>query len=199
MKPIVVLGAGGHAKVVAETAGLLGYDVRAFVDEGGTRVGIDVHGIPVVANLEAAPEYPVAFGIGDNAARLGRYGALIASGRSVVTLVHPNAVVSRTVEIGPGTLILAGVVVNSDVNIGAAVVLNTSCSADHDCRIGDGAHLAPGSRLAGGVTVGIGAFVGMGTMVLPSRTIGAWAVCGAGSVVVEDVQPDRTVKGVPAR
>lgn len=199
MRPLVVLGAGGHAKVVAELAALLGHDVLAFVDEGGERAGTAVHGIPVVASLAELPDHPVALGIGDNRARWARYGSLAAAGRTVAALVHPGAIVSRTVVLGAGTVVMAGVVINADARVGTAAVLNTASSTDHDCRVGNGSHLAPGSRLAGGVTVGTGVLVGLGAVVLPLRSIGDWAVCGAGSVVVHDVEPGRTVKGAPAR
>ena len=199
MSAVVVLGAGGHAKVVAEIATLVGHDVQAFVDEGGQRVGTVIHGIPVVGSLKDAPDHPVALGIGDNAARLRRYRALIADGRTVVSLVHPSAIVSPTVTMGAGTVVVAGVVINCDARIGAAVLLNTASSTGHDCQVGDGSHLGPGSRLTGGVTLGVGVFVGVGAAVVPLRNIGDWAVCGAGSVVVHDVEAGRTVKGVPAR
>ena len=199
MTALVVLGAGGHAKVVAEVATLVGHEVQAFVDEGGQRVGTVIHGIPVVGSLTDVPDLPVALGIGDNAARLGHHRSLVAAGRTVVSLVHPSAVVSPTATLGAGTVVVAGVVINCDAQIGAAVLLNTGSSTGHDCQVGDGSHLGPGSRLAGGVVVGVGVFVGVGAVVVPLRSIGDWAVCGAGSVVVHDIEPGRIVKGVPAR
>ena len=199
MSALIVLGAGGHAKVVAEVATLVGHDVQAFVDEGGERVGTVIHGIPVVGSLTDVPHLPVALGIGDNAARLGRYRSLVDAGRTVVTLVHPRAVVSPTATLGAGTVVVAGAVINCDARIGAAVLLNTGSSAGHDCQVGDGAHLGPGGQLAGGVILGVGVFMGVGAVVIPLRSIGDWAVCGAGSVVVHDIAPGRIVKGVPAR
>lgn len=199
MNALVVLGAGGHAKVVADIAGLLGHAVAAYVDEGDSSTGTEVHGVPVVGSLDDVPGLPVALGIGENRARLTRYEHLIHVGRQIVTLVHPHAVLASTVALGTGTVVMAGVVINSDTRVGAAAVLNTSSSVDHDCILGDGAHVAPGAHLAGGVTIGTGAFLGVGTSVVPCRAVGAWAICGAGSVVVDNVDAGRTVKGAPAR
>lgn len=199
MTPLVVLGAGGHAKVVADIAVLLGHEVVAYVDERGGGAVTEPGAAPIVRCLEDAPDLPVVLGIGNNRARLSRFQHLVEAGHQVVTLVHPHAVLASTVALGTGTVVMAGVVVNSAAAVGAAAVLNTSCSVDHDCSLADGVHVAPGSRLAGGVTVGTGALVGIGSSVLPLRTIGKWAVCGAGSVIVDDVADGRTVKGVPAR
>lgn len=199
MTRLVVLGAGGHAKVVADMAGLLGHEVTAYVDEDGSRLASDIHGITVVGGLDDVRDLPVALGIGDNQARLRRYQHLVGDGRQVMTLVHPSAILASTVALGAGTVVMAGVVVNSDTSVGAAVVLNTACSVDHDCDLADGVHVAPGSRLAGGVSVGTGALVGIGSSIVPLRQVGDWAVCGAGSVVVGDVPDGCTVKGVPAR
>ncbi len=193
-----MLGAGGHARVVADIGRRSGYAIVALVDESGLTVGTTLGGLQVLGDLEDAPDGPIALGIGDCRARLGRYRSLVAAGRELVTLVHPHAALDTSVRLGAGTVVMAGVVVNADATVGEAVVLNTSCSVDHDSRIGDGAHVAPGCHLAGGVTVGEGAFLGIGCAVVPGRRLGAWCVCGAGSVVVRDVPPATTVKGVPA-
>lgn len=199
MSRLVVLGAGGHAKVVADIAGRLGHEVAAYVDERRAHTSVNMRGAAIVDGLADVPGLPIALGIGDNRARLSRLRAIAVNGHEIMTLVHPSAVLASTVTLGTGVVVMAGVVVNSDVSVGDAAVLNTSCSIDHDCAIGDGVHICPGSHLAGGVTVGTGTFVGIGTNIIQLRNIGDWAVCGAGSVVVSDVPARRTVKGSPAR
>jgi sugar O-acyltransferase (sialic acid O-acetyltransferase NeuD family) len=196
---LVVVGAGGHAKVVADVAALAGHEVLAFVDESGRTSGTRLHDIPVLASVDERPEAGVALGIGDNRARWDRYTDLRSRGRDAPTLVHPSAVVDRTVQLGQGTVVMAGVCINADAVVGDAAVLNTGCSVDHDCRLGDAVHLAPGVRLAGAVDVGDGALLGVASAVVPGRSVGEWSVCGAGSVLVQDVPAGRTVKGVPAR
>jgi sugar O-acyltransferase (sialic acid O-acetyltransferase NeuD family) len=196
---VVVLGAGGHAKVVADAAAQQGLTVLAFVDERASEPRTTPAGVPVLARLDDAPEGPVALGIGDNAARLARHRALAGAGREPLTVVHPSAVVAPDVLLGAGTIVAAGVVVNSDTVVGQAAVLNTGCSVDHDCVLGDGVHVAPGARLAGGVHVGEGAMMGIASCAVPLVSIGAWAVCGAAAAVVRDVPPHTTVRGVPAR
>lgn len=199
MSDVAVLGAGGHAKVVADLARLAGHTVVAFVDESGRAAGTTVAGVDVVASLDERREADVALGIGDNRARRRRFLELVEAGHRVLPLVHPSAVLADGVRLGDGTVVMAGVVVNVDTAVGRGVVLNTGCSVDHDCDVQDGVHLAPGTRLAGGVVVEEGAFLGIASAVTPGRRIGAWTVCGAGSVIVHDVAPGRTVKGVPAR
>lgn len=199
MTAILVLGAGGHAKVVADIARLCGHTVTAYVDERGTSAGSSIGGVPVISRVEERPSAAVALGIGDNRARSSRHEDLTRRGRDVLTLVHPAAVLASEVRVGAGTVVMAGVVVNSDAVIGAAAVLNTSSSVDHDCTIGDGVHIAPGSHLAGNVTVGAGALIGVGCVIIPGRHIGAWSLCGAGSVIVHDVPAATTVRGSPAR
>jgi len=199
MTGIYVLGAGGHGAVVAEIAQASGYSITGFADDKAEQ-GTEVLAWRVLGGRAAVPDgASVALGVGDNKARedLMHYGE--AHGWRIVTLAHPSAVISPSVTIGEGTVVMANATVNARASIGRGCVLNTACSVDHDCIIGDFAHIAPGARLAGTVTVGTRAMVGVGSCVHQVRTIGSDCIIGAGSVVVAHIPDGATAYGNPAK
>lgn len=204
MSGLWIIGAGGHAKVVIETARAMAtFEPVGVLDDDASRWGSTVLGLPVTGPI--APDRLRELGveravlaIGNNRARAAladRLEGLV----TWVTLVHPSAVVAPSVRLGEGTVVFAGAIVQPDSVIGRHVIINTGSSVDHDGVIGDLAHIAPGARLAGGVRVGEGALVGIGACVIPGRAIGDWATVGAGAAVVEDIPPGVVAKGVPAR
>ena len=114
------------------------------------------------------------------------------------TLIHPSSYVSSDVEIGEGTVIMAGAIIQPGAKIGRHCIINTGACVDHDCIIEDFVHIGPNSALAGGVTVGEGTFVGIGSSVVPYVKIGKWSTIGAGSAVVNDIPDNCMAAGVPA-
>ena len=206
-KKILIVGAGGHAQVVAdilramqangEPVELLGYVDDNPALQGRALVGGAVLG-PIARWPELAPDGLIV-AIGDNATRARIQREIRAAGGHLFVARHPHAVVAPDVPLGPGTVVAAGVVVNTGTTVGSGVILNTGCTVDHHNQIGDFAHIAPGAHLAGEVTVGEGVLVGVGAAVIPQRQIHAWAIVGAGAVVVRDVPASTTVVGVPAR
>ncbi len=197
----VVVGAGGHAKVVIDTlhAAGVGNVVGAFDDDPAKQSG-HVLGVPVVgpiSDLDEMRGVRIIVAVGDNAQRrdlaerLGRF--------SLATAVHPSAVVAPSAEVGPGAAVFAGAVLQPEAFVGAHAVINTAATVDHDCRVGVYAQLGPGAHLCGGVTVEEGAFLGAGCTVTPGVRIGAWSTVGAGAVVTRDVPAGAAVVGVPAR
>jgi sugar O-acyltransferase (sialic acid O-acetyltransferase NeuD family) len=197
--PLVVVGSGGHAKVVVATAQAAGIDVQGVVDDAADRWGSRVLGVPVIGATASVLDDAGALAvlaIGVNATR----ARLAAAARcQFVTVVHPDAIVHPSVELGPGTVVFAGAVIQPDTRIGAHGIVNTGASIDHDCALGAAVHVAPGARLAGGVALGDGVFVGIGAVVVPGVTIGAWTTVGAGAAVVGDLPPGVVAVGVPAR
>lgn len=196
---LVVLGAGGHGKVVVATLEALGRRPDAVYDDDPKTHGTEILGVPVVgalAALDGSSGVEAVVGIGPNDVR--RH---VARRRPLrwVSAVHPRAVVHDSVAIGEGTVVFAGAVVQPEAVLGRHVIVNTGATVDHDCEIGDFAHLGPGVHLCGGVTVGAGALLGVGVSVRPGVRIGDGATVGAGAVVVSDVDPEATVTGVPAR
>lgn len=207
MTNIVVVGAGGHARVVADVIRLgAEYQVRGFLDgENASRRGTEFEGAAVLGGdevllgLREEGVRHAAVAVGDNAARLRIADQLLELGFELPALVHPDATVAASVHLGAGTVVFARAVVNPATRLGRVVIINTAASVDHDCEIGDAVHIAPGAHLAGGVKVASGALVGIGAAVRPRLTIGRNAVVGAGAAVVADVAAGTTVAGVPAR
>ena len=200
---ILILGAGGHGKVVADIFTTQGVRVAGFLDDDPEMWGRSVAGLPVLGAIGRFPEFapgPMVLGIGANRVRRQLVETL---GQEVeprwCNAIHPTATVARSATLGRGVVVAAHVVVNPDALIGDHVILNTGATIDHDCTIARYSHIAPGVHLGGGVTIGEGVLVGIGATVIPFRTVGEWAVVGAGAVVVRDIPGHVTAKGVPAR
>ncbi|MEO7318423.1 MAG: acetyltransferase [Chthoniobacteraceae bacterium] len=191
----VVIGAGGHARVLISTLRERGIPIAAVFDDDITKWGADVQGTRV-SRVERERGGGAIIGIGDNAKRME-----IARTTSFEweTVVHPSAYVHPSAKLGRGTVVFAGAVVQPDAVIGDHVIVNTGATIDHDCIVGDYAHLAPGVHLAGAVQVGEGAFLGIGSVVIPGVKIGRWSTLGAGAVAIRDVADGAVAVGVPAK
>lgn len=204
-RSLLIVGAGGHAKVVADIARLTGWVVAGFADDvSPDRRGTEFCGATIVGGREALSAF-VARGIhfvvaiGDCDARARIVDQLCGEGVTLATLRHPSAVLAGDVVVGEGTVIAAGAIVNAGSRVGRGVIVNTAATIDHDGHIGDAAHIGPGAHLGGRVTVGQTAWIGIGVVVRDRVSIGARAIVGAGAVVVSDI-PDAVVAyGVPAR
>ncbi len=189
-----LIGAGGHAKVIADILLASGHRPAAFLDDAPKHNYI--FDIPVITGLELPePTASVIVAVGDNFLR----ATLAARYSKFAVAVHPSAQVSRHAEIGPGSVVMAGAVVNAGARIGAHCIINTSASVDHDCLIADFAHVAPGATLGGNVQVGASTMIGLGANVIHGLVIGAHTVIGAGSTVVSDVPDNVVALGSPAR
>ena len=190
--PIIVLGAGGHARVVIDALRAAKRRIVGVVDP---KVKDGPFGIPALGGDEAldrhAPgEVELANGIGGTGATgprdevFRRFGA---RGYRFVTIVHPSAVVSEFAELGEGAQVMAGGVVQPGAAIGANTIVNTRASVDHDCKIGRSVHIAPGVTLSGTVTVGDGSHIGTGACVIHGINIGRGCLVAAGAVVYRDL------------
>lgn len=207
MLRVLIVGAGGHAAVVADTlqrAHDAGEAVQpiGYVDDDRSLHGRTPLGLPVLAGLAAIPDIAhdaLLVAIGDNGTRKRLFEELRRGGEQFAVAKHPGAIVAPDVFLGPGTIVCPGVIVNPGSTIGANVILNTGCSVDHHNSIGAHVHIAPGARLGGEVTVGEGTLVGLGANVMPRRRIGDWSIVGAGALVHGDVAEAVVVVGVPAR
>jgi sugar O-acyltransferase (sialic acid O-acetyltransferase NeuD family) len=203
---VVVWGASGHARVVADIVRLCGeYEIVGFLDDvDQARHGTDFCGAPVLGGREQLDGLReegvdhVICGVGDNRARVALAKIARAKGFRFVTAVHPRATIASDVHVGAGSVVAAGAVINPAASIGEHVIINTCASVDHDCTAGDGTHIGPGARLGGGVTVERGAWLGIGAVVKDHVVIGAHAVIGAGSVVIADIPALAVAYGVPA-
>ncbi|KWZ78063.1 acetyltransferase [Anaerococcus tetradius] len=195
MNRLIIIGAGGHGKVVADIAVKNSYTDICFLDD-------DI-------NLKECAGFPVIGPI--SYAELLRGDKIVAIGNSlirekiqnsidnVVTLIHPSSIISRRVKIGEGSVIMAGAVINSDSIIGKGVIINTSTSIDHDCKIEDFAHISIGSHLAGGVRIGKNTFVGAGSTIINGIVISSDCIIGGGALVINDIDFPGTYIGSPIR
>jgi sugar O-acyltransferase (sialic acid O-acetyltransferase NeuD family) len=199
-KSLLILGAGGHAKVVIETARRCGYEPTAVFDDDESLIGTEVSGVLVkntIKSLNADISEPAIIAIGSN--RVRKLIAEKFKKMSWVTLLHPNAYICSSAIVGAGSLVCAGVVIQPDAVIGSHVIINTGANADHDCFVADFCHICPGVNLAGGVQIKEGTMVGIGASVIPLIEVGKWSVIGAGATVIKNIPAQVTAVGTPAK
>ena len=204
---VLLIGAGGHAQVVADI--LLRMQEAhteispiGYLDDDPALAGQHFLDLPVLGAITRVPAIAheaVVVAIGDNATRRRLFEMLQSQGERLALARHPSAVIAPDVRIGPGSVICAGVVVNPGSAVGANVILNTGCTIDHHNHIGDHAHIAPGVHLGGDVTVGEGTLIGIGATVMPQRQIGKWSIVSAGALVHSDLADRIVAAGAPVR
>jgi sugar O-acyltransferase (sialic acid O-acetyltransferase NeuD family) len=209
MKPVVLWGGTGQAKVLREALAGTDFEIIAVFDQ--RTVVPPFNDVPLYVGMDGFREWQrtrgsiadvhfcVAIGGGASGDRLHMHADLVAAGLAPLTVRHRAAFIATDASVGEGCQILAASTVATQARLGRCVIVNTAASVDHECHIGDGAHIGPGAVLAGEIRVGPRVFVGAGATILPRITIGEAAVIGAGAVVTRDVAPGTTVVGVPAR
>lgn len=195
---LVIIGAGGHAKVVADTAMMAGWDVVGFLDDRPDAQLLNLPHLGVIADLLLLENTKAVIAIGQNQARKQIFEEL-TNCSDWATIIHPKAVVSSLAKIQAGTVVFAGSVIQADTSIGKHCIINTLASVDHDCHIDDYCHIAPNATLAGSVTLETGVFVGAGSVITPGRKIGEWSTLGAGAVLVNSLKSNGVFVGVPAK
>lgn len=197
MKKLVIIGASGQGKVIADIAVKNGYSEIVFLDDNENIY--ECGGYPVIGKSSDANKMDgdVIIGIGNAAIR--KYLQEAISEDRMVTLVHPNAVIAESAVIGTGSVVMAGAVVNPGTKIGKGCIINTCSSVDHDCTVGDYVHVSVGSHLCGAVCIGEETWIGAGAIVSNNIDICGGCIVGAGAVVVKDIEVSGTYTGVPAK
>ena len=196
MNRLIIIGASGHGKVVADIARLCGYIDIVFLDNNQnlkTCAGYQVLGPDDMAHRL---DGDIFIAVGNASIRqklMKRY-----FNRKFPALVHPKSVLADDTKVGAGSVIMAGAVVNADVNIGKGCIINTSSSIDHDCVISDFVHVAVGAHVCGTVAIGEGTWVGAGSTVINNVNVCGGCMIGAGAVVVKDITEAGTYIGLPA-
>ncbi|HYA86306.1 MAG TPA: acetyltransferase [Nitrospirota bacterium] len=205
--PVIVLGAGGHAKVLIDTLLESSAIIAGVTDPDPNLIGTRLLGVPVLGGDEVVSKFPqseicLVNGLGSVGLPIRRrelFQRFKKSGYIFAKVVHPSAIIASDAELGEGTQVMAGAIIQPGSRIGCNVIVNTKTSVDHDCVIGDHVHLAPGVTLSGGVRMRNSVHVGSGVTVIQGIEIGNNSLIGAGSVVINNVPDSAEVSGVPAR
>ena len=195
MEKIVLIGGGGHCKVIIDAITKSGgYEITGIIDP--KKKGEEVSGIPVLGGEEVLEDLYkegiknafIAVGsVGDCSARKNIYEKVKGIGFNLPAVIHPAAIIANEVEVGDGTFIAASATVNPGTTIGKNAIINTSSSIDHDCQIGDFVHIAPGVTLSGGVKIGDETHIGTGASVVQYITIGKGCMIDAGTRLSKDL------------
>lgn len=201
---LIILGAGGHGRAVAESARSAGLEPSGFADEDHRLLNTTVLDLPVLGSTSqiengSLPCDALLLGVGDNRIRLALWRRFHGGMFTLPAVRHAHAWISPSATVGEGTVVMAAAVVQTKCRLGAGVIVNTAASVDHDGVLGDGVHVAPGARLAGNVSVGEGTHIGIGATVIEGIRIGAGCLIAAGAVVIRDVPNGERVAGCPAR
>lgn len=205
MEQVLILGAGGHAKVAIDILNYTGYKVVGVIDDNATLHGEQILGVPIVGGVDKLKEQleqgisSVFVAIGNNKVRMELGEKLHGQGFKLISAIHHSSIISDNVRIGGGSMVAAGAIINADSKIGKYTIINTGATVDHDCIISDGVHISPGANLAGNVSIGENAHIGIGSSVIQGITIANDSIIGAGSVVVRNIEDNVTVYGNPAR
>ncbi|WP_145301976.1 acetyltransferase [Crateriforma conspicua] len=192
---VLVIGAGGHSKVVCSTLRLLGWNIIGALDDhpqGQTS-------LPILGRLCEIDEYwnvRKFIGIGCN-----RLRAQIDCDTLVFVpgIVHPASTVDLSASVSEGAVVMAGAVIQADAVVGRHTIVNTHATIEHDCTVGDYCHIAPAACLTGNVSIGQGTLIGAGATITPGVSVGRWAVVGAGATVINNIADGQVVVGTPAR
>jgi len=204
MNQLLILGAGGHGKVIAEIAEALGnWQNIAFLDDRHAKLDGTMRW-PVIDGVRHSNRFVSDYShavvaVGDSTMRLGWLSMLTSHGFEIPSLVHPTAWISPSADLGKGTVVMANATVQADSRFGSGCIINTGASVDHDCSLADGVHVCPGVNLGGNVHVGVESLLGIGCSVIQGVRIGGRVTVGAGAAVISDISDCLTVVGVPAR
>ena len=205
--PIIILGSGGHAKVLIDVLRIRDIKVVGITSIELQDINKKLNGINVIGNDEAIFRYSpesvhLVNGIGytgKTEKRRELFDFFKGKGYSFAGVIHPSAVVSLDVQMDEGVQVMAGAVIQTGSKIKKNTIINTKVSVDHDCVIGSHVHLAPGVTISGGVQVADDVHIGAGATIIQEIRIGKKCSIGAGSLVLNNVKDGVTVFGVPAR
>lgn len=205
-KSILVYGAGGHGKCVADV--LLARnssEFKGFVDDSPSAIGGRVLGRPVFTRewfqqqCAEAGKIAIVLGIGNNWVRNAIAESCVAAGVEILTVVHPSATISNSAQIGSGSAILAGAMIGPDALVGRGAIINSGAAVEHDVKLGDYSHVSTNVAMGGAASLGDFSMLGVGSVVRPRALVGKGSIVGAGSVVIGDLPAGVVAYGVPAR
>ena len=202
MNKLIIIGASGHGKVIADIASLNGYREIYFLDDDETIGSVGEYSVIGTTNKAfdfSLKEYDFVVGIGNAEIRRDFQTRLETQGYNLVSLIHPSAIIADGVKIGNGTVIMAGAIINSGSAIGRGCIINSSSSIDHDNEVGDFVHISVAAHTAGTVKIGENTWIGIGAIISNNIIITDNVTIGAGAVVVKDINSKGVYVGVPAK
>ena len=205
--PVIILGAGGHAKVLIDALRLQCVEILGIVDVDQNKKGTELMGVPIIGSDEDVRKYSskkirLVNGIGSvcvGSMRRKRFEFFKCLGYQFEKVIHPSALIANEVSLSEGAQVMAGAIVQTGSKICMNTIINTGSLVDHDCQIGSHAHICPGAVLSGGVVIGENSHIGTGAVIIQSVRVGSNSLVAAGAVVTRDVLSNVTVAGVPAR
>jgi sugar O-acyltransferase (sialic acid O-acetyltransferase NeuD family) len=206
-RPVIVIGAGGHARVVIDALKLLNIDILGISDNDPALEQKNISGIPVIYKDQELQRYSskdvyLVNGLGgvkDTTLRRRIYEKFKRLGFVFRQVIHPAAIISPDLYLAEGVQVMAGAVLQAGTHVNENSLINTKASLDHDCLIGPHVHIAPGVTVCGNVQIEEGVHVGSGATIIQGVTIGAHSLIGAAALVRKDVPPGSKVFGVPGR
>lgn len=193
-KKVIIIGAGGHGKVIADIVKRSGDEIAGYLDDQKTGV---FNGYRILGTTKAIGKWDGFYfaAVGNNRTRQ----SIMNRDVKWYSAIHPSAVIAEDVVLREGIAIMANAVINAGSQIGRGAIINTAATVDHDCVIKEFAHISPGVHLAGTVTVGERTWLGISAAVINNATIGNDVVIGAGAVVLDSINAQGTYLGIPAK
>ena len=205
--PFIIVGAGGHGRVLLDAIIASGFQAIGFTDPDETLHTVSIYGIPVlgaddVIQSFSTDQIQLANGIGSISSTVKRkevYQYVMSMGYRFGSIIHPKSIVSPFAHLTAGVQVMAGAVIQPGASIEENSIINTGAVIDHDCIMGKHCHVGPGVLISGGVNIGEGVHVGTGACILQGVVVGSHALIAAGAVVIRDVASESKVAGVPAK
>lgn len=192
-KEVIIVGAGGHSRVIEDILILNGRKIFGFLDDNN--VGNEILGkVELIEKYKEKYEFILAIGNNKIREKLSKKYSV-----KYTLAIHPKSTISKNVKIGEGTVIMAGVIINSNTQIGKHCIVNTGAIIEHDNKINDYVHISPGAILAGNVNVNKKSWVGAGATIIQGINIGKNSIIGAGAVVIKDIPELSIAVGIPAK
>ncbi len=205
--PVIILGAGGHAKVLIDALRLQSVEILGIVDVDPNKKGLELMGVSIIGSDEDVMKYDsqkirLINGIGSvrvGSLRRQLFEIFKCQGYHFEKVIHPSAIIANEVILSEGAQVMAGAIIQTGSQICMNAIINTGSLVDHDCEIGSHAHISPGAVLSGRVVVGENSHIGTGAVIIQGVRVGSNSLVAAGAVVIRDMSSNVTVAGVPAR
>ncbi|MFB2517418.1 acetyltransferase [Lysinibacillus sp. OTC-L20] len=203
-KPVIMIGNGGHASVLAEILLTKGEEILGFTAPQEEK---NLFSIPYLGADESILNYSpkdidLVLGLGmvrPSPIRQHLFNHFSSRDFQIKTVIHPSAIIAPSVQLGQGVQIMAGVIIQTNTIIADNSIINTGTLIDHDCQIGAHVHIAPGVNISGQVHIQNGTHIGTGATIIQGMNIGTNCLIGAGAVVVKHIADNRKAVGVPAK